>query len=102
MTLNEYQAAAMKTCTDTSRRLDYMVLGLASEASEVAGKLKKKIRDGEFDEKAMAKEVGDVLWYVAGAAEMLGYTLEDIARINLHKLRNRAENGTIAGSGDNR
>ena len=102
MTLNEYQKKAMRTCMDESKNLNYMALGLASEAGEVAGKVKKLIRDGEFDKRAMIKELGDVLWYVAGCAEQLGYTLEDVARVNLAKLEDRRQRDAISGEGDDR
>ena len=102
MTLNEYQERAMQTCMDESKNLNYMALGLASEAGEVAGKAKKLIRDGHLNKHAVIKELGDVLWYVAGCAEQLGYTLEDVARVNLAKLEDRDRRGAISGEGDDR
>ena len=102
MELNEYQKRAAETLLPTSDNLNYLALGLASEAGEFAGKAKKLIRDGEFDGKAAMKELGDVLWYVAMAARKLGYTLEDVARVNNLKLRSRAERGELGGYGDER
>ena len=102
MTLNEYQTKAMQTCMEESKNLNYMALGLASEAGEVAGKAKKLIRDGEFDRRAALKELGDVLWYVAGCACELGYTLEDVARVNIAKLEDRRQRDAISGEGDDR
>lgn len=102
MKLNEYQKKAMETATESSKNITYMTLGLGNEAGEFQGKLKKKIRDGVFDEKAAMKELGDVLWYVAGCAEQLGYTLEDVARVNLGKLADRKQRGVIGGNGDER
>ena len=102
MELNEYQNRAAETLLPTSDNLNYLALGLASEAGEFAGKVKKLIRDGEFDGKAAMKELGDVLWYVAMAAKKLGYTLEDVARVNNLKLHIRAERGELGGNGDER
>lgn len=102
MDLNEYQQRARATLLPTSDNLNYLALGLASEAGEFAGKCKKAIRDGEFDDKAAMKELGDVLWYVAMAAEHLGYKLEDVARVNNLKLADRAARGKIQGNGDER
>ena len=102
MTLNEYQKRAMQTCMEKSKNLNYMVLGLASEAGEVAGKAKKLIRDGEFDRRAALKELGDVLWYVAGCAKQLGYDLEFVARVNIAKLEDRHQRNAISGEGDDR
>jgi NTP pyrophosphatase (non-canonical NTP hydrolase) len=50
----------------------------------------------------MAKELGDVLWYVAQLASELGLELEDIARENLEKLSSRQRRGVLSGSGDER
>jgi len=82
--------------------LAYTALGLASEAGEYAGKIKKGIRDGTFDDKAAAAELGDVLWYVATAAHELGYDLDEIANGVVKKLRDRAARDVISGSGDYR
>lgn len=102
MNLNEYQKCAMLTAQTSARNLIYMALGLGSEVGEFQGKLKKKIRDGAFDDKAAMKELGDVLWYVAGCAEQLGFTLEEVANVNLLKLRDRQQRGVIGGNGDER
>ena len=90
------------------KALEYLALGLTSEAGEVAGKVKKLIRDGEdvegFEMKkiAIASEVGDVLWYCAMMAKEVGVPLNTIMQMNLEKLRSRKERGTLKGSGDNR
>lgn len=103
MKLNEYQNAAMTTAVyPEDQGLTYTILGLASEAGELAGKLKKQIRDGEGHYEAMKAELGDVLWYVAMAAEELGVGLEEIANRNLEKLASRANRGKLGGSGDDR
>ena len=75
---------------------------LASEAGEVAGKVKKLIRDGGLDSVAIMHEVGDVLWYAARMCDALGFELEDVMQINYVKLTKRKDNGTIQGNGDNR
>ena len=107
-TLNDYQKDALSTAIypETSRII-YPALGLAGEAGEVCEKVKKVLRDngGEFSEEKKAetaKEVGDVLWYVANIAHDLGYTLGDIARMNRDKLFSRKERNVLHGSGDNR
>ena len=102
MTLNEYQSIAWSTALPTAQNTNYMVLGLASEAGEVAGKWKKEIRDGVPMKENTAYELGDALYYVAGAAKTLGYTLDEIAAMNVKKLADRQQRGVISGSGDNR
>jgi NTP pyrophosphatase (non-canonical NTP hydrolase) len=84
------------------KALEYVALGLASEAGEFAGKVKKLIRDGEVDIDALAAELGDCLWYIARAAAELEFHLSDIAKMNVDKLSDRMERGVLKGNGDNR
>jgi len=109
MTAELYQQEATKTAIfPKEKALEYLALGLTSEAGEVAGKVKKLIRDGEdvegFEMKkiAIASEVGDVLWYCAMMAKEVGVPLGDIMQENLDKLHSRKERGKLSGSGDNR
>jgi len=108
MTLNEYQ-----NFTDTTRNIEktpkvlYTSLGLCGESGEVADKIKKAMRDADFiisgaRREEIAKEIGDVLWYVAQLSRDLGYELEEIAQMNMLKLNDRLSRGVIGGSGDNR
>jgi NTP pyrophosphatase (non-canonical NTP hydrolase) len=103
MNLSQYQSEALQTAVyPLERALDYTVLGLASEAGEVAGKLKKIIRDGEGNLDDIADELGDVLWYCAAVADALGTNLEIVAARNLNKLSSRKARGVLGGSGDKR
>lgn len=101
--MDEYQTEARKFAIYAPQyKVIYPALGLTSEAGEVSDKIKKWLRDGQSDKEEIAKELGDVLWYVAILAEDLGFTLSDVAMLNLEKLRNRKKRGKIRGSGDNR
>ena len=108
MELAEYQELSRSTAKyPRQEALTYPALGLAGEAGEFADHAKKVIRDdgGEVTperREAMAKELGDVLWYVAQLASELGLELERIAQDNLDKLRSRMERGVLSGSGDDR
>lgn len=105
MHLNEYQEKAYETniyklnITGTLA----MALALNEEAGELAGKFSKPIRDDKIMKiKDVALELGDCLWQVSQLADRIGYSLEDIANMNLDKLRARQQKNTISGSGDDR
>lgn len=124
MTLNEYQDQAMTTCTESSMNDTYLLFGLMAEVGELADKVAKakrkeiisissdnilpalptKEHPEAFDEfvQGFAKELGDVLWFVALIAKMSGLSLEGVAQMNLDKLADRAKRGVIIGNGDNR
>lgn len=108
MTLNEYQEEAEVTAVyPEERNIIYPTLGLTGEAGEVADKVKKVMRDKEwtFDDQTkidIALELGDVLWYVSILARDLGMSLENIAEMNIGKLRSRQARGMLGGSGDHR
>jgi NTP pyrophosphatase (non-canonical NTP hydrolase) len=105
----EYQEATAQTAKyPKDKAVEYLTLGLTSEAGEVAGKLKKLIRDADPNNPSeewvqmMASEMGDVLWYLARLADELGLSLSQIAEDNMDKLLDRKARGVIGGSGDNR
>ncbi len=109
LTFQQYEALAGTTAKYPGRgngALAYPVLGLNGEAGEVAEKYKKVLRDYDGDvtvqRDAMLKELGDVLWYVAACCHELGESMENVAQMNLDKLRSRANRGVISGDGDNR
>ena len=102
MTFEEYQELAFKTALETAKNPAYMVSNLTSEAGEVAGRYAKWIRDGILDEAGMQKEIGDVLWQIAGLSTVMGWSLADLASKNLQKLAQRQANNTLKGSGDER
>ncbi len=109
MDFNEYQTKARATAKypTIGHGVVYPTLGLANEAGEVAGKIKKVFRDkgGEISEEtreALKAELGDVLWYLAQTAAELNLPLNDIAEANLAKLLDRQARGKIQGDGDNR
>lgn len=87
--------------------ITYPALGLNGEAGEVAEKVKKCWRDnnGVFTDeinKAILKELADVLWYIWACADDMGYTLEDVILTSMKKVKERQETNTVHGSGDDR
>jgi NTP pyrophosphatase (non-canonical NTP hydrolase) len=106
MDFKEYQQEA-KLFAIYKDSVIYPALGLASEAGEVCGKVKKILRDSQGyyspeDKKNISAELGDVLWYIANLASDLNIPLQDIAIENITKLQDRMSRNQIKGSGDNR
>ena len=124
MTLNEYQAKAMQTCMRSCDNFSYMMLNLVGEVGEFASKVAKEIRKGNIEigatgmpnkimpymieddwwakDEELMKEAGDILWQLSGLCVSMGWTLEEVAQMNLIKLASRAKRGKIDGDGDNR
>lgn len=110
--INEYQRQALETFAgntwDKNQQIMYATLGVANEAGEVAGKIKKIIRDhdGNFSDDKLRleiiKELGDVLWYTSVLAWLLGYSLYGVALQNIMKLADRKLRNVIKGNGDDR
>ncbi len=85
--------------------LEYLTLGLASEAGEVSGVVKKYIRqDSSFDtaKEKLVKELGDVMWYWTRLCYELNLNPEDIMEKNIEKLQQRKQKQTLQGDGDER
>lgn len=129
MELNEYQKRAMSTCMPSCENISYMLLNLVGEVGEFSSKIAKAIRKKQvsiggrtvinrnrftviddnpealdfdilaFDEE-LRKEAGDILWQLSGLCSVMGWSLNDIAKMNLDKLAKRKEAGTIVGNGD--
>lgn len=108
MTINEYQEKAVATAIyGDGQTIVYPTLGLTGEAGEVADKVKKVLRDnnGEFTPEAkleIAKEIGDVCWYIAALCRDLGFSMTEVCQMNIDKLASRQKRNVISGSGDNR
>lgn len=118
MELNGYQKQAMTTCMPSSENFSYMFLNLVGEVGEFASKVAKAIRKGNAEishsklsrigdtdmlakqEDELKKEAGDILWQLSGLCTVMGWSLEDVAQMNLDKLAARKAVGTIDGSGD--
>lgn len=97
MKINEYQKLAMKTLNPELSERDVLingVMGLCGESGEAIDIVKKHLAQGHpLDKKALAKELGDICWYVAETAQVLGYDLETIMTMNIEKLKKRYPDG---------
>ncbi len=108
MEMNEYQQAALQTAVyPQEMKIVYPLIGITGETGEVAEKIKKVIRDNnavfsDDDRREIAKEIGDILWYISSLSSDIGYSLDEIAAMNIDKITSRNERGKIHGEGDNR
>lgn len=97
MDINEYQKLAMVTLNkklDKKEILTNSVMGLCGESGEACDIVKKHLFHGhELDRDALIKELGDVAWYLAEAAESLEIPLEEIFERNIEKLKKRYPEG---------
>ena len=93
MTISEYQRLAMRTSNPALTGTEHLIngaLGLSGEAGEVADLVKKRFMQGHsLNTEHLAKELGDVCWYIAETATSIGYDLETIMEMNIEKLRKR-------------
>ena len=97
MNVNEYQKLAMVTLNPELNKKDVLinsVMGLCGEAGEAIDIVKKWMAQGhELDKAHLAKELGDIAWYLAEAATAIDMSLEDIFQTNLDKLKKRYPDG---------
>lgn len=97
MTINEYQKLAMTTLNPALSEKDVLingVMGLCGESGEAIDVVKKWLAQGhELDREHLIKELGDVAWYIAEIAHVLGVPLEEVLQKNIDKLRQRYPDG---------
>lgn len=97
MTINEYQALAMTTLNPELSKRDVLingVMGLCGESGEAIDIVKKHLHQGHpLDKEKLAKELGDIAWYLAESAWALDIPLEDILQGNIDKLKKRFPEG---------
>ena len=98
MTLDDYAAWAetipsKATTGDRDRLLSYLALGLAGEAGEVAGEIKKLLRDGTWTPETLTDELGDVIYYWSRLVTARGRKPGDIRAASRAKIEARAKAG---------
>ena len=97
MDASEYQKRAMKTLNPALEKKDVLinsVMGLCGESGEAIDIVKKWLAQGHtLDKEHLAKELGDIAWYLAEAATALDLSLGDILQANIDKLEKRYPNG---------
>ena len=109
MTLNEYQELAARTINPTltvQEQTEHALFGIASEVGELNGLFQKRLQGHVIDEEHLLKECGDILWMLAEILTARDHTLEDVACMNIAKLKARypdgfdAEHSLHRGAGD--
>ncbi|EEK62147.1 nucleoside triphosphate pyrophosphohydrolase family protein [Bacillus cereus] len=115
--LDQYQEAALctwNTNNDFGGHVLNAALGLTGEAGEIADVVKKAIFHGhgfdlahcpgeeEGNTHKIALELGDILYYISIMSHEMGYTLEDIAQMNISKLAKRYPGGFSREASQNR
>lgn len=94
---DRYQKATERTAgkfEDPKQELVAWSMGIGGEAGEYVDGIKKHVfHDHELDKEAQAKELGDLLFYISRSAASLGYTLSQVASMNIEKLQKRYPDG---------
>ena len=97
MKVNDYHKKALRTLNPSLSKSEILingVMGLCGESGEAIDIVKKHLAQGhKLDRKNLAKELGDVAWYLAETAYALDYDLESIFQMNLDKLAKRYPHG---------
>ena len=97
MEINEYQKLALRTLNNKLSDKEVLingVMGLCGESGEAIDIVKKHLSQGhELDKEKLANELGDIAWYLAETAYIIGYDLEDILNMNIAKLKKRYSDG---------
>lgn len=96
MTLNEYQGLAARTINpklDASEQRLHALHGMVGEIGEMHSIYQKIYQGHSFDGEHMKKELGDLLWFVAEYCTGFGWDLDEIATMNIDKLRARFPEG---------
>lgn len=92
-----YQLDVLKYAPDYQHYMPnvlYAAIGICGEAGEVSELVKKYAYHGHaMDTEHLARELGDVLWYVSYMAHLFGYSLGEIMAMNQDKLAKRYPDG---------
>lgn len=97
MTFVEYQELVKRTALSSHEKekgIFISLLGLGGECGEILDYYKKVSGHGHnLDEDRLKKEMGDCLWYLSDLCSKFGFSLDDVALLNIDKLNKRYPNG---------
>src|SRR5579871_1585927 len=91
---NDYTQIRMRLTTSIPIvRLQHAIAGMVTEVGELQDILKKYYYyDKNINPVHLREEIGDLLWYVGLAIGSQGWSMEDIMKENINKLRARYPN----------
>lgn len=91
---SEFVAALAKPMGSPKNDLMHMAIGICGEAGELADAIKKHWAYGkELDSTNVIEELGDLLFYIQGMANLIGVNIEVIRQLNVNKLAKRYPTG---------
>lgn len=96
MTFNEYQKLAARTINPELAplgQLHHGLYGLAGEVGEVHSLFQKEYQGHKLDDEHLKKEIGDCLWMLAEICTAKMFDMEEIANMNIEKLKARFPDG---------
>ena len=96
MNMNEYQELAARTINPTlypEQQAYHALHGMVGEIGELHSLYQKSYQGHVIDKTHLKKELGDLLWFVAEYATAMGWPLEEVAQLNIDKLKARFPEG---------
>ena len=96
MRMNEYQDLAARTINmnlDSWQMSFHALHGMVGEIGEIHSLYQKQYQGHELLSGHVKKELGDLLWFIAEYCTAMGWDLEDVARMNIDKLKERYPEG---------
>ena len=96
MQMNEYQALAARTVNQKLEPVQvafHALHGMVGEIGEIHSLYQKTYQGHELKEEHLKKELGDLLWFISEYCMAMGWTLEEVAQMNIDKLKARYPEG---------
>ena len=96
MTVSEYQALSGRTINrelSTVELTHHALHGLSAEVGEIHSLYQKRYQGHDFKADELKKEIGDLAWFLAELCTANGWSMEDVCRMNIEKLKRRYPEG---------